>query len=324
MYSFDELLQQTEQEVQALHFDDKPQSLFDPITYILSLGGKRIRPVLTLMACNLYSETIHQAIKPALGLEVFHNFTLLHDDLMDNADKRRNRETVHIKWNPNTAILSGDAMLIAAYRLIGETTEAHLKPVLDLFSQTAMEICGGQQYDMEFETRNDVSEAAYLEMIRLKTAVLFGCALKTGAIVANAPQTDQEHLYQFGICMGLAFQLQDDLLDVYGDTATFGKNIGGDILCNKKTFLLINALQKATQTQGDELRQWIAMPQFDPFEKIAAVTALYNQIGVREMAKNKIKAYFEQAMTHLDALQVPAERLTVLTGVCERLLNRKA
>ena len=199
------------------------------------------------MAYNLYKEDVERALPTALGLEIFHNFTLLHDDLMDEADMRRNKPTVHKVWNANTAILSGDAMLIAAYQWIGQTEATHLKPILDLFTQTAMEICEGQQYDMEFETRRDVSVDEYLEMIRLKTAVLLACALKMGAILAHAPEADAEHLYQFGIEIGLAFQLQDDLLDVYGNAATFGKNIGGDILCDKKTYLLINAFRKADE-----------------------------------------------------------------------------
>ena len=229
MFAFNDILQKIEQEITRLQFTYPPKSLYDPIEYILSLGGKRIRPALVLMACNLYKENVDTAVNPALGLEVFHNFTLLHDDLMDDADKRRNKPTVHKVWNANTAILSGDAMLIAAYQLIGETESESLKEILDLFTRTALEICGGQQYDMEFESRTDVTEEEYIEMIRLKTAVLLACALKMGAIMGNAPKADAETLYQFGINIGLAFQLQDDLLDVYGDTATFGKNIGGDI-----------------------------------------------------------------------------------------------
>ena len=275
MLSFKEIQEKIEREIGQLEFDCPPKSLYEPITYILSLGGKRIRPALVLMAYNLYREDVEKAIRPAIGLEVFHNFTLLHDDLMDQADKRRNKPTVHKVWNANTAILSGDAMLIAAYQLIGETAPEHLKEVLDLFTRTALEICGGQQYDMEFESRMDVSEEEYLEMIRLKTAVLLACSLKTGAILAGASREDAENLYRFGINIGLAFQLQDDLLDVYGDTRTFGKNIGGDILCNKKTFLLINALRRAEGEQKVQLEHWIARKDFDAAEKIAAVTNIY-------------------------------------------------
>lgn len=324
MYAFNEVLQKIEQEIAQLQFTYPPKSLYDPIEYILSLGGKRIRPALVLMACNLYQKDVEDAIKPALGLEVFHNFTLLHDDLMDEADKRRNKPTVHKVWNANTAILSGDAMLIAAYQLIGETKSESLKEILNLFTATALEICGGQQYDMEFESRTDVTEEEYIEMIRLKTAVLLACALKMGAIVGKAPQSDAEALYQFGINIGLAFQLQDDLLDVYGDTATFGKNIGGDILCNKKTFMLINALRRASDRQKTELENWIGKKTFDPAEKIAAVTAIYDQLHLKELSEDKIHNYYEQAMECLASLSVAPERLKILKEVSARLMNRQS
>lgn len=324
MFAFNDILQKIEQEITRLQFTYPPKSLYDPIEYILSLGGKRIRPALVLMACNLYKENVDTAIKPALGLEVFHNFTLLHDDLMDEADKRRNKPTVHKVWNANTAILSGDAMLIAAYQLIGETEPESLKEILDLFTGTALEICGGQQYDMEFESRTDVTEAEYIEMIRLKTAVLLACALKMGAIMGNAPEADAEALYQFGINIGLAFQLQDDLLDVYGDTATFGKNIGGDILCNKKTFMLINALRLVSDTQKAELNNWIGKKTFDPAEKIAAVTAIYDQLRLKELSEEKIHTYYNQAMNCLASLSVAPEKLNILKGVSARLMNRQS
>ena len=304
MLSFKEIQEKIEREIGQLEFDCPPKSLYEPITYILSLGGKRIRPALVLMAYNLYREDVEKAIRPAIGLEVFHNFTLLHDDLMDQADKRRSKPTVHKVWNANTAILSGDAMLIAAYQLIGETAPEHLKEVLDLFTRTALEICGGQQYDMEFESRMDVSEEEYLEMIRLKTAVLLACSLKTGAILGGVSREDAENLYRFGINIGLAFQLQDDLLDVYGDTKTFGKNIGGDILCNKKTFLLINALRRAEGEQKAQLEHWIARKDFDAAEKIAAVTNIYNVLGLKELSESKMQTYYAEGMKNLAALSV--------------------
>lgn len=324
MLSFKEIQEKIEREIGQLEFDCPPKSLYEPITYILSLGGKRIRPALVLMACNLYGEDVEKAVRPALGLEVFHNFTLLHDDLMDQADKRRNRPTVHKVWNANTAILSGDAMLIAAYQLIGETAPEHLKEVLDLFTRTALEICGGQQYDMEFESRMDVSEEEYLEMIRLKTAVLLACSLKTGAILGGASREDAENLYRFGINIGLAFQLQDDLLDVYGDTKTFGKNIGGDILCNKKTFLLINALRRAEGEQKAQLEHWIARKDFDAAEKIAAVTNIYNVLGLKELSEAKMQTYYAEGMKNLAALSVSEERLAVLKEVTSRLMFRQS
>ena len=225
MPSFTQIAESVEVEINQLNFDLSPQGLFEPIKYTLSLGGKRIRPSLMLLACNIYDEAIEKAIKPALGMEVFHNFTLLHDDLMDQADIRRHQPTVHKKWNTNAAILSGDAMLIAAYQLIGETPAPFLNKILPLFSHTALDICCGQQYDMDFEKRANVSEEEYIEMIRLKTAVLIACCLKSGAIMGGASEADANHLYQFGNYFGLAFQLQDDLLDVYGNTEKFGKNI---------------------------------------------------------------------------------------------------
>lgn len=324
MLAFNEILQKIEHEIAQLQFTYPPKSLYEPIEYILSLGGKRIRPALVLMACNLYKEEVGNAVKPALGLEVFHNFTLLHDDLMDEADKRRNKPTVHKVWNPNTAILSGDAMLIAAYQLIGETEPEFLKAILDLFTTTALEICGGQQYDMEFESRTDVEEAEYIEMIRLKTAVLLASALKMGAILGKSSETDADHLYQFGINIGLAFQLQDDLLDVYGNTATFGKNIGGDILCNKKTWMLINALRLASPAQRAELDSWISRKTFNPIEKIAAVTAIYDQLQLKKLSEMKIHAYYELAMTHLNALNVAPEKLAIIKEVSANLMNRQS
>ena len=323
MHTFEQLLQRIEQAVADLRFDCPPQSLYDPIAYTLALGGKRIRPALTLMASDLYQADIERAIRPAIGLEVFHNFTLLHDDLMDAADVRRNQPTVHKKWNANTAILSGDAMLIVAYQLIGQTTPELLKPVLDLFTQTALEICGGQQYDMEFESRLDVTEAEYMEMIRLKTAVLLACALKMGALLGGAPEEDAERLYAFGIHIGLAFQLQDDLLDVYGDPKTFGKRIGGDILCNKKTFLLINALRLADAEQRESLMSWIERKDFNAQEKIQAVTHIYNVLGLKSLTESRIEALYEQANANLRALTVAPERTSILKSVCDKLMHRQ-
>ena len=323
MLSFEEIRKNVEKAISELRFDYPPKSLYDPIEYTLALGGKRIRPALVLMAYNLYKEAVEEAMAPAIGLEVFHNFTLLHDDLMDEADKRRNKPTVHKVWNANTAILSGDAMLIAAYQLIGKTPACHLKPVFDLFTQTALEICGGQQYDMEFETRTDVTEAEYIEMIRLKTAVLLACALKMGAILADAPAEDAEHLYQFGIHIGLAFQLQDDLLDVYGDPAVFGKNIGGDILCNKKTYMLIKALERADRDQLEGLNHWLSATSFCPEEKISAVTELYTQIGIKAVCENKMREYYTRAMTSLGAVSVIEDKKSELKKLMKHLMYRE-
>ncbi len=323
MYTFESILQRIEKEISGLRFPEPPQSLYDPIRYILSLGGKRIRPALTLMACDIYNNDIENAIQPALALEVFHNFTLLHDDLMDEADKRRNRPTVHKKWNANTAILSGDAMLIAAYQLMCSTQTPYLRQILDLFTRTALEICGGQQYDMEFESRMDVTEDEYIEMIRLKTAVLLACALKIGAVMGGASPEDADNLYAFGINIGLAFQLQDDLLDVYGDPATFGKNIGGDILCDKKTFLLINAFRLANTEQKGILLDWMGKEERDPAGKIRTYTAIYDTLRLKELTERKIEEYYDNATRNLEALSVSTERLTVLKEVCDHLMHRQ-
>ena len=308
--------------IATMPLDRKPEGLYAPVKYVLSLGGKRIRPVLMLMAYELYRDDIETILPTALGIETYHNYTLLHDDVMDKADMRRGRPTVHKVWDENTAILSGDSMLVLAYQLMGQTDEKHLRNVLSLFTETALEIGEGQQYDMEFETRMDVREDEYIEMIRLKTSVLLACALKIGAIQADAPTADAELLYRFGENLGLAFQLQDDLLDVYGDPKTFGKKIGGDILEGKKTFMLINALRLANAEQHQALEQWLAMPASD--EKIAAVTDLYNQIGIRQLAEAKINEYFDRAFESLAAVALPTERKQPLHDFALTLMGRQA
>lgn len=321
MRTFEEICRTIEEALARLTFDQPPRSLFDPITYILSLGGKRIRPALALMACDLFGGKNEDVLQPALGLEVFHNFTLLHDDLMDEADRRRDKPTVHKLWNPNVAILSGDAMLICAYQLVAKAND---KAILELFSRTALEICAGQQYDMEFESRSDVTEEEYLEMIRLKTAVLLACALKVGAMIGGASTADADALYDYGIHIGLAFQLQDDLLDVYGDPKTFGKNIGGDILCNKKTFLLINALSAASEEQRQVMEDWMARKTYDAQEKIAAFTNLYNELSIRDLTERRIEDYYRMANEDLARLSIAPESLSVLKGTCDRLMKRKS
>lgn len=302
----------------------QPEGLYAPITYVLSLGGKRIRPVLVLMAYELYKSNFETAILPAIGLETYHNFTLLHDDLMDRADVRRGKPTVHRKWDDNTAILSGDNMLVMAMQRISQCDDKHLPAVVRLFTQTAIEIDEGQQYDMDFETRDDVTEPEYLEMIRLKTSVLLACALKMGAILADAPANDANELYQFGEKLGLAFQLQDDYLDVYGDYQTFGKQIGGDIMCNKKTYMLINAQQLAKGEQATELASWINNTNAKREEKVPAVTRIYNELGIPELAKKRINDYTQQALEHLDAVSVSNERKEELRKLALQMLNRQS
>ena len=324
MLSYSQIAEIIEAEISQIDFDLSPRELFEPIRYTLALGGKRIRPVLTLIACNIFDGNIEKAVNPALGMEVFHNFTLLHDDLMDQADKRRRQPTVHKKWNTNTAILSGDAMLIAAYRLIGATAEPYLKSILQLFSQTALEICCGQQYDMAFEKRATVTEDEYFEMIRLKTAVLIACCLKAGAITGGAPCMDADRLYRFGIFTGLAFQLQDDLLDVYGNTETFGKNLGGDILCNKKTFLLINAINLADHQQKKAMDFFMNPSHtFTPEEKIQTFTEIYNQLNIRYITQQRINGLYTLAMDELNRLETNQAALTELKNYCSRLIQRE-
>lgn len=323
MKTADELLTQVNAFLDALPYERTPKSLYEPIRYVLSMGGKRIRPVLMLLGYNLYKEDTDKILMNAIALETYHNYTLLHDDLMDQADLRRGHETVHKKWDANTAILSGDSMLVLAYERMAQCDSCHLADVLRLFTTTALEIGEGQQYDMEFETRDDVREEEYIEMIRLKTSVLLACALKIGAILADAPAEDADILYKFGEQIGLAFQLQDDYLDVYGDSKVFGKKIGGDITSNKKTFMLINAFSHANEAQRQELEKWVNAKSFDREEKIAAVTRLYNEIGIDKMAQDKIAYYFEQSKKYLDAVQVPAERKEELLKYAQRMMKRK-
>ena len=297
-------------------------NLYRPVQYILSLGGKRIRPAMMLMAYNMYREDVEQILDPALALEIYHNFTLLHDDLMDNADVRRGKPTVHKRWDANTAILSGDVMLSLADVYMSRVDDEYFREVMATFHKTSIEIAEGQQYDMDFETRSDVAEAEYIEMIRLKTSVLLACALNIGAILGGASKEDAEHLYRLGECIGLAFQLRDDYLDVYGDPKVFGKKIGGDILCNKKTYLYINALRLADKEQRAVLDYWATATGVNPDEKIAAVTAIYTALGLPEMSRAIEERYYSQAKAELDVLSVSAEQKEVLRQFMATLMER--
>jgi geranylgeranyl diphosphate synthase, type II len=323
MKSQQEIIRIVQEELASTNWLSEPIALYDPIAYTMSMGGKHIRSAITLMACNVYSENIQAAIKPAIGLEVFHNFTLLHDDIMDKADTRRGKPTVHVKWNDNAAILSGDAMLIKAYQLIAQCPKELLADVLAVFSQTAIEVCEGQQYDMNFENQDSVSEEEYLEMIRLKTAVLLAASLKIGAIIGGATAQQANALYDFGIHIGIAFQLQDDLLDVYGDPIVFGKKIGGDISCNKKTFLLIRALHNATPTQRKDLLHWIAQNPMDKTEKIAQVTTLYNETGVKQDCHELMQQHFERALICLKHSCEEKEKTVFLEKLAQELMQRE-
>ena len=322
-YSASQLLDKINSYLENMPYSRPPKGLYDPIQYELSLGGKRIRPVLMLMAYNLYKEDVDSILSQAAGLETYHNHTLLHDDVMDKADMRRNKPTVHRVWNENAAILSGDAMLILAYRLMADCPTDKLKEVLDVFTQTTMEICEGQQWDMEFETRMDVSVDEYIEMIRLKTSVLLAAALKIGACLAGASIEDAEKLYDFGVSMGRAFQLQDDWLDVYGDPKVFGKNIGGDILCNKKTYMLITALNQADDKQSEELQRWVSATDAEPADKITAVTHIYNEMRIGNQCMAMADSYYAEGLALLDGISLPAERKEMLKQFVCSLMNRK-
>ncbi len=323
MLKANEILDLVNNYLDQMPYARKPQSLYEPIKYVLSIGGKRIRPTLMLLAYNLFKDDPQSILMPACALETYHNYTLLHDDLMDNAELRRGKATVHKKWNANTAILSGDSMLVLAYHRMAQCRHDKLKDVLDLFTETALEIGEGQQYDMDFEHRNDVSEDEYIEMIRLKTSVLLACAMKIGAILADAPAADADRLYHFGEQVGLAFQLQDDYLDVYGDTKIFGKAIGGDIVSNKKTYMLINAYNRANDQQRAELEHWVKLEEFNPSEKIAAITRLYNEIGIDKLAKEKIEQHFRASRKILDEVAIDAQRKTELAAYVDNMMQRQ-
>ena len=323
MLTSNEILQKVNNCLDHLRYDRKPVSLYEPIQYVLSIGGKRIRPVLMLLGYNLWKEHPEDILMPAVGLETYHNYTLLHDDLMDNADMRRGQLTVHKKWDANKAILSGDSMLVLAYQRMQQVPADKLPAVLDLFTVTALEIGEGQEYDMSFETRSDVTEDEYIEMIRLKTSVLLACAMKIGALLADAPQEDADRLYRLGEQIGLAFQLQDDLLDVYGDPKVFGKAIGGDITSNKKTYMLINAFNRANDKQRKELERWINAKTFNREVKVAEVTRLYDEIGIRQLCEEKINYYFELANQTLAEVNVPEERKLQIRNYMDELLHRK-
>lgn len=322
MYSIEQVREYIEKSINELEFNEEPKELYEPIRYVFETGGKRLRPLLTLMACNLFDENLEGALTPALGLEIFHNFTLLHDDIMDEADLRRNRPTVHKKWNQNVAILSGDVMAILAYEFI-TTCEVNVLPdVIKVFNTTARQVCEGQQFDMNFETLNQVSVEAYLKMIEMKTSVLLAGCMQIGALIGGASKKDAELLYDFGRDVGMAFQIQDDLLDTYGDTEVFGKRIGGDILANKKTYLLIKALEKADKNQNEILNHLINGSVNNPQDKIDAVKNIYNELEIKELTNDLAGDYFKNALLSLDKVQVSEERKVHLKQLADLLLNR--
>ncbi|MCE7992648.1 MAG: polyprenyl synthetase family protein [Roseivirga sp.] len=309
--------------ISELKFGQQPNELYEPIRYIMSLGGKRMRPLLVLLGYELFKDDSDSVLDQAIAVEVFHNFTLLHDDIMDEAPIRRGKPTVHEKWNENTAILSGDVMLVKAYGLLLDAP-GDLKAILKAFNDCAAGVCEGQQFDMNFENLPTVAEETYVNMIRLKTAVLLGFSLKLGAMLAGASSTQAESVYDFGVSIGIGFQLKDDLLDVYADQEKFGKQVGGDIISNKKTFLLLKALELADADQKAKLDHWLAAVTFNKMDKVESVTAIYNEIGIRQLTSDKIDAWFAQGFTSLEALDVSEGRKKPLIAFTEYLIDRES
>lgn len=314
---------QIEQAISGYNFGQHPKELYEPISYLMQLSGKRMRPLLSILGYSLFKEDWQRILKPAIAVEVFHNFTLMHDDIMDKAPLRRGKPTVHEKWNDNIAILSGDVMLVKAYNLLLEADVQYLPAIIKAFNQCAAEVCEGQQLDMNFEAREEVSEAEYIEMIRLKTAVLLGFALEMGGILAGAEAANLSMLRNFGQNIGIGFQLKDDYLDVYGDSAKFGKQVGGDIIANKKTFLLIEALSKAKGKLKEELDYWLTLNTFDKAEKVEAVTNIYNQLEIPALCQAKMKQYFAQGFHDLEAIKVQEDKKAFLRNFTEQIIHRE-
>ncbi len=324
LMSFEPFLKAITLQVSQIEYGQQPAELYDPIRYIMSLGGKRLRPLLTVLAANLFTDNWQKSLKAAAAVEVFHNFSLMHDDIMDKAPLRRGQPTVHQKWNNNIAILSGDVMLVNAYELLLDVPTDQLARVIGRFNKTAAEVCEGQQLDMNFETRWDVTEAEYLNMIRLKTSVLLGFALELGGIVAGADTTTTQQLYEAGVNMGLGFQLKDDLLDVYGNPDKFGKQVGGDIISNKKTFLLIEALERATGSDRTELDGWLAATDFDTDQKVRAVTALFSKLEIDKLTEIKINQYFATGFETIKQLPITQNRKQPLIDFIDFLMVRES
>lgn len=312
-----------EKEIRRQKFGKNPESLYEPIRYIMSIGGKRMRPLLTLLAYDLYKKNTKSVIPYSIAIEAFHNFTLLHDDIMDKAPLRRGMPTVHKKWDTNTAILSGDVMLVKVYDMLLSLPDGKLKSALKGFNKCAAEVCEGQQLDMDFETIHSVSEATYINMIKLKTAVLLGFALEFGALLADAGEDQQRALREFGVNIGIGFQLKDDLLDAYADPKKFGKQVGGDIIANKKTYLLIQALEKATGKQKQELINWLSIKKFNKKEKVEAVKSIYSNLHIPQLTEKKINHYFKKGFTSLEKVRGNAKAKETLRKFAEDLIGRQ-
>jgi geranylgeranyl diphosphate synthase type II len=316
------LQNQLTQELEQFPFGNEPHELYEPIRYILKLGGKRLRPILCILTAKLFTDDYKEAIAPSLAIEIFHNFTLMHDDIMDDAPLRRGQTTVHEKWNLNIAILSGDVMMVRAYDALMSLEPVLFKPAIQKFNACAAEVCEGQQYDMNFEALETVSTDEYINMIRLKTAVLLGFSQELGAIIGGASEDQQQLVREFGTLIGIGFQLKDDLLDVFGEQAKVGKQIGGDIISNKKTYLLIKAQELAQGNQRDELNHWLTVDKFDNIEKVKAVTAIYTQLGIKTLSEDLMQSYFKQAFEKLATLDVSDTRKKDLIEFTQFLINR--
>ncbi len=321
-FSVEERIEKINAALDKYPFGDQPENLYDPIRYILNLSGKRIRPLLVQLGYFLFKDDVDASLMPSLSVEIFHNFTLMHDDIMDQAPLRRGKPTVHTKWDKNVAILSGDTMFVKAYETLAQIDSKYLPEALRLFNKCSVEVCEGQQLDMDFETRNNVSVDEYIEMIRLKTAVLLGFSLRLGALIAGADEEQQLLLENFGQKIGIAFQLKDDLLDVFGEQAKVGKQIGGDIIANKKTFLLINALEKAEGIEAEKLNKWIQAENFDSNEKVKAVSAIYKNLSIPSYTTEEIKSYFTDGFNSLERLSSSTDKKAVLKSFTEWLINR--
>ena len=317
--SLEVFLNAIQTEIASTKYGESPAELYEPIDYLMSLGGKKMRPLLTIMATNIFSDDWQKAVKPAIGVEVFHNFTLMHDDIMDAAPIRRGKPTVHEKWNENIAILSGDVMMVCAYELMTAVDDKIFKHVIKRFNKTAAEVCEGQQWDMNFATRNDVTEDEYINMIRLKTSVLLGFSLELGGLIAETDEASTQLLYEIGTNIGIGFQLKDDILDVYGDPEKFGKQVGGDIIENKKTWLLLKALEL-----GGDLNYWLTNKSFDKEEKVKAVTEIYNSLNIKQLAENKMNFYFDKGLKDLEKLNAPSERKQPLIALTRQLIERES
>jgi geranylgeranyl diphosphate synthase type II len=313
-----------EQEIKKLKFGKEPESLYEPIRYLMSLGGKRLRPMLVMLSYSLFKDDAKKIVHYAAAVEAFHNFTLMHDDIMDKAPLRRGKATVHKKWNVNTAILSGDVMLVKVYEMFHGLESSVYKTVIESFNQCAAWVCEGQQWDMEFETTSNVTEAQYLNMIKLKTAVLLGFSLELGAILAGASDADRKALRDFGTNIGIGFQLKDDLLDAYADPKKFGKQVGGDIISNKKTWLLIKALEKATGKEKRELDRWLAAKKFRKQEKVDSVKEIYDTLQIPKLAEKKIDQHFVKGFKTLEALAIPAQKKEALIRFAKDLIERQS